>query len=127
MLRLSPRDSVPKGVLKGVPAGIVVAAASLAPASAPGDNPCRSPGRTRAGAGVRGRRGGGDPRPRIRTFINMHRFTIEVFTEGNTDIVNLHPELANRLRDLKVKGDGLVHLFVVGSTAALTTIEFEPG
>ena len=57
----------------------------------------------------------------------MQRFTIEVFTEGNTDIVNVHPELANRLRELKLKGDGLVHLFVVGSTAALTTIEFEPG
>jgi secondary thiamine-phosphate synthase enzyme len=26
-----------------------------------------------------------------------------------------------------VQGDGLVHLYVVGSTAALTTIEFEPG
>ena len=57
----------------------------------------------------------------------MQRFTLEVFTEGNTDIVNLHPELSKRLRDLKVAGEGLVHLFVVGSTAALTTIEFEPG
>ena len=57
----------------------------------------------------------------------MQRFTLEVFTEGNTDIVNLQTELAKRLRELKVGGDGLVHLFVVGSTAALTTIEFEPG
>ena|SRR5690349_14119990 len=57
----------------------------------------------------------------------MQRFTIEVFTEGNTDIINLNPELSNRLRDLRLKGDGLLHLFVVGSTAALTTIEFEPG
>ena len=32
--------------------------------------------------------------------MSMQRFTIEVFTEGNTDIVNLQPELANRLRDL---------------------------
>ena len=57
----------------------------------------------------------------------MQRFTIEIFTEGNTDIVNLHGELARRLRELKVTGDGLLHLFVVGSTAALTTIEYEPG
>jgi secondary thiamine-phosphate synthase enzyme len=57
----------------------------------------------------------------------MQRFTLEVFTEGNTDIVNLQGELAKRLRELKVGGDGLLHLFVVGSTAALTTIEFEPG
>jgi secondary thiamine-phosphate synthase enzyme len=57
----------------------------------------------------------------------MQRFTLEVFTEGNTDIVNLNAELAKRLRDLKVTGEGLLHLFVVGSTAALTTIEFEPG
>jgi secondary thiamine-phosphate synthase enzyme len=57
----------------------------------------------------------------------MQRFTIEVFTEGNTDIVNLHGDLAKRLRDAKVTGEGLLHLFVVGSTAALTTIEFEPG
>jgi secondary thiamine-phosphate synthase enzyme len=57
----------------------------------------------------------------------MQRFTLEVFTEGNTDIVNLQNDLARRLRELKVSGEGLLHLFVVGSTAALTTIEFEPG
>ena len=57
----------------------------------------------------------------------MQRFTIEIFTEGNTDIVNLHADIAKRLRELKVGGEGLLHLFVVGSTAALTTIEYEPG
>ena len=57
----------------------------------------------------------------------MQRFTLEVFTEGNTDIVNLQTDLARRLRELNVGGDGLLHLFVVGSTAALTTVEFEPG
>ena len=55
----------------------------------------------------------------------MKRFTINVATEGNTDIVNLSPELSRRIKD--VKGDALLHLFVGGSTAALTTIEFEPG
>lgn len=55
----------------------------------------------------------------------MTRFTIEVYTEGNTDIKNLSPEVAKHLR--AIGGDGVLHLFVVGSTAALTTIEFEPG
>ena len=55
----------------------------------------------------------------------MKRFTIQVGTEGNNDIINLSPELARQVKDLK--GEGLVHLFVAGSTAALTTIEFEPG
>ena len=55
----------------------------------------------------------------------MKRFIIEVSTDGNSEIVNLNPELSQRLREFP--GDGLVHLFVGGSTAALTTIEFEPG
>jgi secondary thiamine-phosphate synthase enzyme len=58
----------------------------------------------------------------------MHRFTIDVQTEGNSDIVNLSPELARRLRDLRdLRGPALAFLFVAGSTAAITTLEFEPG
>ena len=55
----------------------------------------------------------------------MTRFTITISTEGNGDIVNLNPELTNRIRE--VKGDALLHVFVGGSTAAITTVEFEPG
>ena len=55
----------------------------------------------------------------------MNRFTVNVATEGNTDIINLNPLLADKIRD--VKGEALLHLFVGGSTAAITTIEFEPG
>src|SRR5256885_4624942 len=55
----------------------------------------------------------------------MTRFKIDLSTDGSTDIINLNPELSRRVRELK--GDGLLHLFVVGSTCALTTIEFEPG
>lgn len=55
----------------------------------------------------------------------MQRFTLDITTNGDTDIVNLMPHLAPRLRE--IGGDGVLHLFVVGSTAALTTIEFEPG
>jgi secondary thiamine-phosphate synthase enzyme len=55
----------------------------------------------------------------------MERFNLEVQTDGNTDIVNLSPELSRRVRD--GRGSGIVSLFVIGSTAALTTLEFETG
>lgn len=53
------------------------------------------------------------------------RFAIELHTEGNTELINLSPHLAKHANLLK--GEGVLHLFVVGSTAALTTVEFEPG
>ena len=55
----------------------------------------------------------------------MERFILEIDTDGNTEIVNLNPELSRRLRDLR--GEGIVNLFSVGSTAGLTTLEFETG
>src|SRR5258706_1669905 len=54
----------------------------------------------------------------------MQRFTLEFATEGNNDVINVSPDLQKRLADYRVSG--LVHLFVVGSTVALTTMEFEP-
>jgi secondary thiamine-phosphate synthase enzyme len=54
-----------------------------------------------------------------------HRFVIEVETEGSAEAVNLMPEIARHAKSLA--GNGVLHLFVVGSTAALTTIEYEPG
>jgi secondary thiamine-phosphate synthase enzyme len=53
------------------------------------------------------------------------RFTIEVATEGDGDVINLSPEIARHAD--RLRGDGLLHLFVAGSTAALTTVEYEPG
>jgi secondary thiamine-phosphate synthase enzyme len=55
----------------------------------------------------------------------MQRFTLEFATEGNTDVINVSAELGKRLADLR--GSGLVHLFVVGSTAAIATMEYESG
>jgi secondary thiamine-phosphate synthase enzyme len=55
----------------------------------------------------------------------MKRFTLNVATEGNNDIVNLSPQLAQHVKD--VKGEALLHVFVGGSTASITTLEFEPG
>ena len=65
--------------------------------------------------------------------VPIHRFTLDVATDGNTEVVNLNPELSRRLRELADaaaaagRGPALLSLFVVGSTAALTTLEFEVG
>ena len=56
----------------------------------------------------------------------MRRFRIEISTNGDADVVNLSPLLAPHVRELG-NAEGVLHLFVVGSTAALTTLEFEPG
>jgi secondary thiamine-phosphate synthase enzyme len=55
----------------------------------------------------------------------MRRFIIDVSTDGNNDIINLMSQLRENLRD--VRGEGLVHIFVGGSTASIATMEFEPG
>jgi secondary thiamine-phosphate synthase enzyme len=51
---------------------------------------------------------------------------IEVSSEGNRDVIDLTPPLREIIAGKKVR-DGLAVLFVPGSTAALTTIECEPG
>lgn len=58
----------------------------------------------------------------------LQRFTIEVETRGNTAVVDLTSMVQQRLSELPAaRQGGVVHLFVVGSTAALSTMEFEPG
>ncbi len=52
--------------------------------------------------------------------------TIKVKTSGNCDIVNITEETTAAVRNAGVK-DGVVTLFNVGSTAGITTTEFEPG
>lgn len=51
---------------------------------------------------------------------------IEVSSEGNRDVIDLTPPLREIIAGKEVR-DGLAVLFVPGSTAALTTIEYEPG
>jgi secondary thiamine-phosphate synthase enzyme len=57
------------------------------------------------------------------------RFVLEVPTEGENELVDLTRELNRRLAEISGMsgGIGVLHLFAVGSTAALTTIEYEPG
>jgi secondary thiamine-phosphate synthase enzyme len=53
--------------------------------------------------------------------------TILTMTSGREgDIINITPQVEKAVTESRVK-TGLVHLFVEHSTAALTTIEFEPG
>lgn len=52
--------------------------------------------------------------------------TIEIKTKGFTDIVDLTDEIEKFLSETKIK-DGTLIVFVPGSTAGITTIEYEPG
>lgn len=56
----------------------------------------------------------------------MFRITISTPSKREGDIINLTPQVKKAVSDSGVK-NGLVHLFVRHSTAALTTIEYEPG
>ena len=51
---------------------------------------------------------------------------INVQTRSELDIVDLSSQLDTRIADSGIR-QGTAHLFVAGSTAALTTIEYEPG
>ncbi|MBD3383866.1 YjbQ family protein [candidate division KSB1 bacterium] len=52
--------------------------------------------------------------------------TIPVSTKGNADIIDITGQARERL-DKSGLSDGMVHFFVSGSTAAITTTEYEPG
>ena len=56
----------------------------------------------------------------------MFRTTIRVDTHGEGEIVNLTPQIAQAVAGSGVR-EGLANVFVAGSTAAVTTIEYEPG
>ncbi len=52
--------------------------------------------------------------------------TLEVSTRGQGDVRDLTPAVARAVSASRLEA-GIVTAFVVGSTAGLTTIEFEPG
>lgn len=52
--------------------------------------------------------------------------TIELRTRGENDLLDLTAKAADLVMKSGLRS-GIVNLFVIGSTAALTTIEFEPG
>jgi secondary thiamine-phosphate synthase enzyme len=47
-------------------------------------------------------------------------------TEGNSDIIDITPSLEKIVAEENLN-DGILFLNVIGSTAALTTMEYEPG
>jgi secondary thiamine-phosphate synthase enzyme len=56
----------------------------------------------------------------------MFQTTFLVTSQREGDIIDITPQVKKVVRDSKVL-EGIIHLFVQHSTAALTTIEFEPG
>lgn len=51
--------------------------------------------------------------------------TIELQTKGHGDTIDITPQVEERLAQSRLK-NGTVTLFITGSTAGITTIEFEP-
>jgi len=58
--------------------------------------------------------------------MKVHTTKLTEKTQGFCDIVDITPKVQERIRKEKVQ-NGLATLFVSGSTAGLTTIEYEPG
>jgi secondary thiamine-phosphate synthase enzyme len=56
----------------------------------------------------------------------MYRKKLQITTGAEGDIIDLTPEVISVVRESRI-AEGMVHVFVTGSTAALTTIEYEPG
>lgn len=56
----------------------------------------------------------------------MFHTTIQTGTRGEGEIVNLTPRVQQAVTESGVQ-EGLANVFVTGSTAAVTTIEYEPG
>jgi secondary thiamine-phosphate synthase enzyme len=52
--------------------------------------------------------------------------TIDIHSKGESDMIDLTIPTSEAVEETKLK-DGIVTIFVAGSTAAVTTIEYEPG
>ena len=52
--------------------------------------------------------------------------TIEIKSKGENDMVNITDQTLKAILESKLE-NGIVTIFVSGSTAAITTIEYEPG
>jgi secondary thiamine-phosphate synthase enzyme len=58
--------------------------------------------------------------------MSVHTTTLSVKTRGDCDIVDITDSVRSALAASGI-GDGLLTVFVVGSTAGVTTVEYEPG
>ncbi len=52
--------------------------------------------------------------------------TINIHSKGESDMIDLTIPTSEAVEETKLK-DGIVTIFVAGSTGAVTTIEYEPG
>jgi secondary thiamine-phosphate synthase enzyme len=58
--------------------------------------------------------------------VTVHSGDLSLSTNGDTDVIDITAQVQQVVADGPVT-DGLVTAFVRGSTAAITTMEFEPG
>jgi secondary thiamine-phosphate synthase enzyme len=56
----------------------------------------------------------------------VHNYTRQISTRGGGDVHDLTPDLIDCIKNSGIS-EGTASLFVPGSTAGLTTIEYEPG
>ena len=52
--------------------------------------------------------------------------TIQINSEGENDVIDITQQLSNIVKESNIE-KGIVIIFVSGSTAGITTIEYEPG
>ena len=58
--------------------------------------------------------------------MTVETHTVSVASQGNAHVIDLTGDVVTCLRHGTIR-DGIVTVFVVGSTAAISTTEFEPG
>jgi secondary thiamine-phosphate synthase enzyme len=58
--------------------------------------------------------------------MNVITKTTSIKTRGENDMIDITGQTSKAVEESKLK-DGIVTVFVSGSTAAITTIEYEPG
>jgi len=58
--------------------------------------------------------------------MSVETHEIRINTQGNNHVLDLTPQLIDVLNEADITG-GTATLFVIGSTAGLTTTEYEPG
>jgi secondary thiamine-phosphate synthase enzyme len=58
--------------------------------------------------------------------MNVATRTIDVSTRGDCDIIDITADIARELDNADID-NGTVTIFITGSTAGVTTIEYEPG
>lgn len=56
----------------------------------------------------------------------VHTKEIQVFCKADGDMQDITGEVGRAVKESRIK-NGIVNIFIIGSTGAITTIEYEPG